>query len=159
DVEPQGWRRCALAFLEAQTWRESLGGVANEARPEATLELEPRNQPPRRRGARSVLCHAAWAAGVLVSFAIGWATSGVWKSMSGWAVGALAGPAQNPAPRTSAGLAESVTEAPPAHPAADSHRATDMRQPASTSSPSVHTVALLAWGPNSENGTYAHQVP
>jgi hypothetical protein len=26
DDEPGGWRRCALAFLEAQCWRQSLGG-------------------------------------------------------------------------------------------------------------------------------------
>ena len=24
DARPQGWRRCALAFLEAQSWRKEL---------------------------------------------------------------------------------------------------------------------------------------
>ncbi len=29
DDEPGGWRRCALAFLEAQCWRQALGGLPN----------------------------------------------------------------------------------------------------------------------------------
>jgi hypothetical protein len=29
DDEPGGWRRCALAFLEAQCWRQALGEVSN----------------------------------------------------------------------------------------------------------------------------------
>ena len=28
DKRPEGWRRCALAFLEAQSWREEMGQVA-----------------------------------------------------------------------------------------------------------------------------------
>jgi hypothetical protein len=27
DQEPDGWRRCALAFLEAQCWKKELGGL------------------------------------------------------------------------------------------------------------------------------------
>jgi hypothetical protein len=27
DAQPEGWRRCALAFLAAQTWRESFGDL------------------------------------------------------------------------------------------------------------------------------------
>lgn len=33
DKTPDGWRRCALAFLEAQSWQETLGAVVRE--PEA----------------------------------------------------------------------------------------------------------------------------
>src|SRR5690606_26200494 len=29
EAEPDGWRRCALAFLQAQAWREALGPVAS----------------------------------------------------------------------------------------------------------------------------------
>lgn len=32
EEEPEGWRRCALAFLEAQALRESLGSLASELR-------------------------------------------------------------------------------------------------------------------------------
>src|SRR6185436_10354122 len=28
DKRPEGWRRCALAFLEAQSWREEMWQVA-----------------------------------------------------------------------------------------------------------------------------------
>lgn len=31
EAEPNGWRRCALAFIEAQTWRSALGGFADDA--------------------------------------------------------------------------------------------------------------------------------
>ena len=31
DVRPDGWRRCALAFLEAQTWRKELPRLVAEA--------------------------------------------------------------------------------------------------------------------------------
>ncbi len=30
DAEPDGWRRCALAFLEAQTWREGMRALCSE---------------------------------------------------------------------------------------------------------------------------------
>jgi hypothetical protein len=30
DDEPGGWRQCALAFLEAQCWKQSLGGIFDE---------------------------------------------------------------------------------------------------------------------------------
>jgi len=31
DQAPDGWRRCALAFLEAQCWKKELGGMARDA--------------------------------------------------------------------------------------------------------------------------------
>jgi hypothetical protein len=30
DSEPSGWRRCALAFLEAQCWKQAFGSIAKE---------------------------------------------------------------------------------------------------------------------------------
>lgn len=30
DEQPDGWRRCALAFLEAQSWQAELGGIFDE---------------------------------------------------------------------------------------------------------------------------------
>lgn len=42
DEEPEGWRRCALAFLEAQALRESLGSLADELRaPRRESRVEP----------------------------------------------------------------------------------------------------------------------
>src|ERR1017187_1735563 len=34
EHEPDGWRRCALAFLEAQCWKAELGQMAESAAPE-----------------------------------------------------------------------------------------------------------------------------
>ncbi len=40
ESQPEGWRRCALAFLEAQTWRESFGELTHAM-------LKPRDLPTR----------------------------------------------------------------------------------------------------------------
>jgi hypothetical protein len=52
DQEPDGWRRCALAFLEAQCWRKELGGLrqtvtAGQAPVSSTVAPSPR--PIKRR--------------------------------------------------------------------------------------------------------------
>jgi hypothetical protein len=47
DAQPDGWRRCALAFLEAQTWRGLMGEVARPAMPATPAPLANR---PRRSG-------------------------------------------------------------------------------------------------------------
>lgn len=66
DAQPDGWRRLALAFLEAQAWRSALGAVAAEG-------LEPSPRPTRRAtpwtAARPWLARAA---GILAVFAVGW---------------------------------------------------------------------------------------
>jgi anti-sigma factor RsiW len=92
EVEPDAWRRCALAFLEAQSWREALD-------PAATAGPEPRLLPgarhrllsaPGRVGLRSQ--YPAWslaavAAGLVAAFALGWSARGV--PTSGMAAGSL----------------------------------------------------------------------
>ena len=53
DAEPSGWRRCALAFLEAQCWKETLRGVAQDsgAALARTIPLDTRRSPwPGRIG-------------------------------------------------------------------------------------------------------------
>jgi hypothetical protein len=44
DSEPSGWRRCALAFLEAQCWKQTLLGVARDS-----CSALPRTTPPDTR--------------------------------------------------------------------------------------------------------------
>jgi hypothetical protein len=70
DAEPDrdGWRRVALAFLEAQCWREAVAPAP------ATVAA----QPPvlSARGARRwprLAAPLALAAGLLAAFALGWA--------------------------------------------------------------------------------------
>jgi hypothetical protein len=73
DDEPGAWRRCALAFLEAQSWRWQLGQLKGDALLAATTaQNAPRGASvaPNRRGAfwGSLL---AIAASLLVAFGLG----------------------------------------------------------------------------------------
>jgi hypothetical protein len=76
DEHPEGWRRCALAFLEAQAWREELACPAPApalngyapwaprlARSERPLRLGPSWPAPARWG--------SLAAALLLAFALG----------------------------------------------------------------------------------------
>ncbi len=50
DDEPGGWRRCALAFLEAQAWRWQLGRMAGEPLvAQVSARPGPRRAPPPGR--------------------------------------------------------------------------------------------------------------
>ncbi len=56
DDRPGGWRRCAMAFLEAQSWRREMKGFLDEPSPETvpTLLEKPTPKkndtpPPKRR--------------------------------------------------------------------------------------------------------------
>ena len=80
DTEPDGWRRCALAFLEDQAWREAVSVIADTAAiPAARADgVNAPIQPyaaatfrARRAGPR--LAPAAIAAAVLLAFGAGWA--------------------------------------------------------------------------------------
>jgi hypothetical protein len=42
DDEPEGWRKCALAFLEAQTWRESFGELTRGKSKSSALPTPPK---------------------------------------------------------------------------------------------------------------------
>jgi hypothetical protein len=62
DANPECWRQCALAFLEAQTWGGALNAPRQEIRP-------PRQIRPLRLGGQ----FAAIAAAVIVAFMTGFA--------------------------------------------------------------------------------------
>jgi hypothetical protein len=75
DREPDGWKHCALAFLEAQCWRESLRDIGEPTRcpvdsEVATIPLAamPTSQKPGRWLRRAIV-----AATVAASFVLGWA--------------------------------------------------------------------------------------
>jgi hypothetical protein len=71
DSRPHGWRRCALAFLEAQSWQAELSRVASKP-PRNSVE---KTSAPIARTRRSTMWAAAqWvavAAGLLVAFKLG----------------------------------------------------------------------------------------
>src|SRR5437762_5178245 len=71
ESEPDGWRRCALAFLEAQTWREAFGPLAAtaQAKPPAAAT----SRAPMAKPWRAVARWASLAVCVMAAFAVGWA--------------------------------------------------------------------------------------
>ncbi|HEU5119097.1 MAG TPA: hypothetical protein VFT74_21080 [Isosphaeraceae bacterium] len=70
DTQPAGWRRCALAFLEAQEWRTALR--ASSAMPSVP---EPRLMPSKPNRPKSSTLWLARAAAVLMAFGLGWSMS------------------------------------------------------------------------------------
>jgi hypothetical protein len=91
EAQPDGWRRCALAFVEAQTWRGAMGGLLREnaapAGPSVSLSAAETSgsagaSPSQNETARSHL--GTWfavAASVVVAFGLG-RQSGVMRSAS-----------------------------------------------------------------------------
>lgn len=69
DDEPGAWRRCALAFLEAQSWRWQLTRAAAEPLAKSTVSVQP--LPRERRRSRIWTSWLATAACALVAFGIG----------------------------------------------------------------------------------------
>jgi hypothetical protein len=72
ETEPDGWRHCALAFLEAQTWRSSLDSIST------SVQAMPHSLPARdgpKHGSHprlSVARLTALAAALAIAFAMGW---------------------------------------------------------------------------------------
>lgn len=104
DEEPGGWRRLAMAFLEAQSWRKELGAFLRESdvRKPAVRPAERRSHP-----AWQVFTWAAMAASFLVAVMIGWRLQDTWRRggaepRSPIAVVADAGRLQQPAEQPAA---------------------------------------------------------
>jgi len=116
ESEPDGWRRCALAFLEAQTWQESLSPLAGQAadlRPSAAVAERPRARPTSRVSPTHL---TALAACLAAAFALGW----VWHRNSGerarqaaMTTAELSRPAEANEPRRHASAAAAVRESRP----------------------------------------------
>ncbi len=93
DRSPGGWRRCALAFLEAQSWRQALGGIAREPSKPAPPE-GPGGEPPRSSRRRPVLGGIpanvlAMAACFLIALSVGWMVQDWRYSHRGGGAGAV----------------------------------------------------------------------
>lgn len=70
EAQPDGWRRCALAFLEAQCWRQAFAPLAQEAKIEPIARPFQEVSKPGRLNAS--LKWALLAASFLGVFALGW---------------------------------------------------------------------------------------
>jgi hypothetical protein len=73
DGRPTGWRRCALAFLEAQTWQSELGRLVREPveRSEAAPGNTIQHSPVRLVAGRPITSWFALAASVMLAFTLG----------------------------------------------------------------------------------------
>jgi anti-sigma factor RsiW len=73
DERTEGWRRCALAFLEAQTWRRQMRQLVT-APLEETARHAPATLTPAAQGCdrRRAVPSLALAAGLLLAFTAGW---------------------------------------------------------------------------------------
>jgi hypothetical protein len=71
DARPDGWRRCALAFLEAQSWRGDLGQLVRGAAQSRIDDATDRSVPHAvRRTPKQVGAWLAIAAGVLIALTL-----------------------------------------------------------------------------------------
>ena len=77
DEMPDGWRRCALAFLEAQSWKGAIGSIerGSVARP---LVVRPIRRPRFPGGLLGTL--AAMAACFTLALGLGVVLRGAWQS-------------------------------------------------------------------------------
>ncbi len=133
DGEPDGWRRCAIAFLEAQAWKQAVGAMF---RPAAQAEAKPRAAKTadwRRR----VEMALAIAASFFVALAVGMH---------------LRSGGSNLAARTGSlgGMTPAMTRVSPPGPGGVQQFA----QPAASLSP-LQTVALTARGADGKPHTFA----
>jgi hypothetical protein len=69
DHVPDGWRRCALAFLQAQCWKQELGPIARSAESGAAQPGQGRG--PRRKWPAYLGTLLAMAASFLLALMVG----------------------------------------------------------------------------------------
>ncbi|MEE8451924.1 MAG: hypothetical protein V3R99_08415 [Thermoguttaceae bacterium] len=100
DDEPGGWRCCALAFLEAQCWKDEFGSMARGSDKPAPAWRQPRT----RQGHLGTLL--AMAASFLVALLLGSQLQPLWRGQSAdpaprMPVAEGTGDTLEPAPQTS----------------------------------------------------------
>jgi len=80
DDLPGGWRRCALAFLEAQSWKDEIRAIRRESvAPPQTARRVGRHRFPR--GAWVTML--AVAASLLIAFGLSVVMQGAWRPGAG----------------------------------------------------------------------------
>lgn len=79
DQRPDGWRQCALAFLEAQAWRRDFGGMRGAEEDSRPAGLVSVRGSSRARSWTPVLTAAA---SLLLAFALGVAFRAQWPVLA-----------------------------------------------------------------------------
>lgn len=64
DTEPDGWRRCALAFLEAQVWRQTMRSVSDDSVEAPAITARSHSAWRRFRNVVGMACSLLLALGV-----------------------------------------------------------------------------------------------
>jgi hypothetical protein len=72
DAQPEGWRRCALAFLESQSWRQEFSQLTRAPRQAADVIWKTASNRLSRKPWTASIQWLAIAAGLLVAFVLGW---------------------------------------------------------------------------------------
>lgn len=72
DDEPDGWRRCALAFLEAQCWKQTFGAIAREIETISSAGPAAAPRPARSPWPGRLGAALAMAASFLLALWLGW---------------------------------------------------------------------------------------
>jgi anti-sigma factor RsiW len=73
ENQPDGWRRCALAFLESQSWAQAFGPLAPVERSGSRpVPMGKARHPERSRRYSTLARLSALAAGFILVFALGW---------------------------------------------------------------------------------------
>ena len=154
DRWPDGWRRCAFAFLEAQAWQGAFGSICNDvaAVPASAAATDVACVPPEK--GRQGWTPARWsvpalAATFLLAFSIGWFGHD-WKDLSQGSAQTNQQPRQNQ-------LADRSSVAPD-EPNEFGEPAGELRTD-SDSAPDVRFVGLLTWTVKQDGTERAVAVP
>ena len=141
DSEPGGWRRCAMAFLEAQSWHKELSAIVGEGPSAAQPPIPPQATRAPRRPIGTLATRTATALAMAASFIVA-----LWL---GWAVQDLGHTIRVPGP----GPAE-IAESLPAPEVPADVRSLAQTPPQRSSSPSGpwQMVTLSADGSNGQSG-------
>jgi hypothetical protein len=102
DREPDGWRRCALAFLESQCWKEGLGALLGFSRPAASAALR-----ASAAWTRSLRIFGSMAFAVAAIFLLAFGLTGYW--LGG---GKTVGDHSEPGSQMIAGVSDSLQPGP-----------------------------------------------
>jgi hypothetical protein len=80
DERPDGWRRCALAFLEAQSWISGFAQTVRDAPQSDDAKVLALPESGQGKHLRQGLAALAIAASLLIAFSIGSMRSGIDRS-------------------------------------------------------------------------------
>jgi hypothetical protein len=71
ETEPDGWRRCALAFLEAQAWRQAMRSVSDDSVETSAIAARSHSSWRQFRNVVGMAC------GLLLALGVGLAVGGM----------------------------------------------------------------------------------